>query len=247
MTEKGGLTLNSSLRKRRKRIGIVPSATLFETEDPYRDQYHFVNNYGKRIMDNGGVPVGILPVDGEICEESLELCDGFLICGGRRIHPYHFQLTGYAVAHEKPLLGVCLGMQTIGTWFKVREEAKRRGYTGDLLQLYEQMKKERVMFTLPVEHHWDVQPRRGHMDEAKHEVLLSKDSYLSELLQCHSVRGVTLHHYQLNEAPAELAVSARTKDGTIEGIEKGHRILGVQFHPEADESLDRLFRGFFSL
>ena len=37
-------------------IGIVPGAKLFGSEDPYADQYLFVNGYPKRISVCGGTP-----------------------------------------------------------------------------------------------------------------------------------------------------------------------------------------------
>lgn len=231
----------------KKIIGIIPSAALFETTDPYLDQYRFINHYGKRIQECGAIPMGMLPIDGHFSEEQLALCDGFVICGGRKIFPYHFEVVDFAMAHEKKLLGICLGMQTIGSWFRVKEEANKRGFQGRLSELYDQMKKERFMFTLPVEHHWDVTPHREHLSEAKHPVAVTEGTYLHELLGCSVVQGLSLHHYRLNGTAKELMVSAVTEDGTVEGIEYGRYILGVQFHPEADRELEMLFRRFFDL
>ena len=43
--------------------------------------------------------------------------------------------------------------------------------------------------------------------------------------------------------PAEaLTVAGRTDDGTIEALEFGEQMLGVQFHPEADDQNDALFQ-----
>ena len=42
----------------------------------------------------------------------------------------------------------------------------------------------------------------------------------------------------------ELTVNAWSVDGTdtIEGIENGSNILGVQFHPEVDDKLPEIFK-----
>ena len=87
-------------------VGVVPTAHLFETDDFYKDNYIFVNNYGKRIAENGGVPMGLLASDGQAFEDALERCDAFVICGGARIFPYHFQTVEHAVKTGKRLLGI---------------------------------------------------------------------------------------------------------------------------------------------
>ena len=38
-------------------IGIVPTARLFANDDPYQDNYVFVNHYVRRVTEAGGVPV----------------------------------------------------------------------------------------------------------------------------------------------------------------------------------------------
>ena len=123
--------------KRMRIIGIVPGAKLFGSEDLYADQYLFVNGYPKRILANGGTPVGILSSDGYAAQDSLALCDAFVFCGGARFYPYHFQVMEYAAKSGKPVLGICLGMQMMNTYFLVAEEAERRGWDGPLLALFE--------------------------------------------------------------------------------------------------------------
>lgn len=78
-------------------------AKLFGSEDLYADQYLFVNGYPKRILANGGTPVGILSSDGYAAEDSLSLCDAFVFCGGARFYPYHFQVMEYAAKSGKPV------------------------------------------------------------------------------------------------------------------------------------------------
>lgn len=226
----------------KKIVGIVPSASLFTSEDCYQDRYFFVNNYGKRIAAADAVPMGLLADDGYQIPGTLDQCDSILICGGGKIYPYHFQAVHYAVTSGKPLLGICLGMQAIHSYFIVAEEAKRRQFSGDLLTLYERMKQERYYFTEPVAHHWDVAMDREHVDACKHLVKLVPGTRLHRLAGAESLMGVTLHRYRITRPADALTVSALAEDGTIEAVECGDRILGVQFHPEADETLQHLFR-----
>ena len=66
-------------------IGIIPTEYLFQSENPYDDYYKFINNYGKRVIEAGGIPYGILLDDGKINKDMLELCDAFIITGGNQI------------------------------------------------------------------------------------------------------------------------------------------------------------------
>jgi len=226
----------------KKVVGIVPTARLFQNDDFYADNYIFVNNYIKRVVENGGIPVGIVSEDGYAIGEELELCDSFLICGGARIYPYHFQVVDYAVRSNKPILGICLGMQAICSYFQVLTESKRRNYEGSLLELYEQMKKERYMFTEPVEHHWDTAMTRYNIDDTKHRVSIKEGTRLHGLVKSDYIMAATMHKYRVRNVPECLTISAKAEDGTVEAVEYGKNILGVQFHPEVERELDCLFR-----
>ncbi len=225
----------------KKLIGIVPSANLFETDDIYQDRYYFINNYPKRIAKNGGIPVGLLADDGYTFEDALERVDAILVCGGKRILPYQFQAVEHAIENNKPILGICLGMQLIHIYFTVCDEAKRRTFNGSKLELFELMKKEKYMFTLPVEHHWDVHMVRGFEDKTKHLVNIRKNTMLHSLLNRASIYGASMHNYKINNPSSRLRLSAFAADGTPEAIEYGNKVLGVQFHPEIDDDFAPLF------
>ena len=223
-------------------VGIVPGAKLFSSEDLYADQYLFVNGYPKRISENGGTPVGVLSNDGYVIPGCLDVCDSFVFCGGAKFSPYHFQVMEYAVRSGKPVLGICLGMQMMNTYFLVAEEAERRGWTGELLALFEQMKKERYMFTEPVDGHWNGHITRDAVDSFKHPVHVTPGSRLEHLTGRQIILGASMHNYRITHAAQSLTVSGRTDDGTIEALEYGEQLLGVQFHPEADSRNDDLFQ-----
>ena len=223
-------------------IGVVPGAKLFGSEDLYADQYLFVNGYPKRISACGGTPIGILSSDGYVIERALELCDAFVFCGGARFYPYHFEVMDYAARSGKPVLGICLGMQMMNTYFLVAEEAQRRGWSGTLLALFDQMKKERYMFTEPVDGHWNGHITRDSVDSFKHPIRVESGSRIEHLLGGPEILGASMHNYRITHPAAALRVTGRTADGIIEALEYGDQMVGVQFHPEADATSDALFQ-----
>ncbi len=226
----------------KKIVGIVPTAKLFKDDNPYADTYTFVNNYVKRVEECGGIPIGILSNDGYVNKTSLELCDSFLIVGGLQIHPYHFEVVEYAIKNRKPLFGICLGLQVVHAYFVVLDEAKKRNYSGQLLDLYIQMKKEKHMFVLPVEHHWDVHMLRDNIDETKHKINVVTGTRMHNLLKQNTVCGSSMHRYRINEISSNLTISGTTDDGTIEMIEYDNFVIAVQFHPEVENKFDVLFK-----
>lgn len=232
----------ASTQTKQKVVGIVPTAKLFKDDNPYGDTYTFVNNYVKRIEENGAIPIGILSNDGYVNKSSLELCDSFLIVGGLQIHPYHFEVVEYAIKNRKPLLGICLGLQVIHSYFIVLDEAEKRNYTGKLLDLYIQMKKEKYMFVLPVEHHWDVHMLRDNIDDTKHKINVIKGTRMHDLLKKDEVWGSSMHRYRVNNVSKKLTISGTSDDGTIEMLEYDNFVFAVQFHPEVENKFDVLFK-----
>ena len=67
-----------------------------------------------------------------------------------------------------------------------------------------------------------------------HEVSIEKESLLHSLMGCDTLAVNSFHHQAVKEVPAGFRVTARSKDGIIEGMESTsfRNILGVQWHPE---------------
>ena len=224
-----------------KRVGIVPTADLFYTDNVYDDKYHFPNTYVTRAVEAGMMPIGILSVDGRVVKESLELCDSFILCGGKHIWPFHLEVIDHAVKNGKKLLGICLGHQAVHSYFKTVEEMKRRGYTGDIGDFWEKLEEESVTFLRGVEgHRWEKLPR-GHESDTKHKVLVKEGSLLNRITGKTELMGASLHRFAVFDPAPGVVVSALAEDGTIEGIEYGDKIIGTQFHPDVDSELNCIF------
>lgn len=232
----------------KKVIGIVPKGVLFDPEKPHTsDLYHLSNNYIKRVQEAGAIPVGIAPVDGRIDPEMLDMCDGFVAQGGSTMWPYHFQVIHHAVTHGKKYLGICLGMQLIHRYFAMAQMVEEQGYEGDMLEriidlFCEQHIGEDLLHR--VEGHRLAGITRENTDCIKHDVDIVPGTMLHKLMGKEQIRGASFHNWRVEDPVAELTVNAWATDGTgtIEGVEYGDNILGVQFHPEVDDKLPEIFK-----
>ena len=197
-------------------IGIVPGAKLFGSEDLYADQYLFVNGYPKRILANGGTPVGILSSDGYAVEDSLSLCDAFVFCGGARFYPYHFQVMEYAAKSGKPVLGICLGMQLL---FDRSSEFGAHEGLGLIAGT--------------------VEPLRGDVPEACKvpaigwnalHLLRPEDPLLAGCREGECVYFV--HSYYAKHCEASLVATAEYGGVAVPALVRSGSVAGAQFHPE---------------
>lgn len=68
------------------------------------------------IIKNGGIPIGIKLLDDY--KESIDLCDGIIFQGGDDFEPYDIEALKYIYDLDKPVLGICLGMQLMGVLFE---------------------------------------------------------------------------------------------------------------------------------
>jgi putative glutamine amidotransferase len=182
----------------------------------------------------------LIPPDPELeddPDQALDLIDGLILAGGHDIDPSAYgaephpethstvpardrvelALTQRAVERDMPVLGICRGMQLLNV-----------ALGGTLVQ------------HLPDEvGHGDHRPNPGSFDGSDHDVLLAGGSLAARAAgeEIHSSKS---HHHQgLDQIGTGLVVTGRSAlDELPEAIEAPDRqyVLGVQWHPEADET-----------
>lgn len=169
----------------------------------------------------------------------VDNCDGLLLTGGFDVDPIYYQekthsktkkelfelealefsLIKMFAQQNKPILGICRGIQTINVAFG-----------GTLIQDLESdfhMQKEMTGY--------------HHLVKTTDNSLLKK--YLGEEFMTNS-----FHHQAIDRLANNFIISAKTKDNIIEGIEKDN-IIAVQWHPEknSDKIQQRLLNLFKDL
>jgi putative glutamine amidotransferase len=222
---------------RRPLIGI--NAAL---ESGARPRVHLHPAYADAVLRAGGIPLIVPPVGGPAdVARVLEQLDGLLLSGGRDLdtrrlglgplHPraelepaakqdFDVELARAALATELPVLGICLGMQTLGVV----------GGAG----LYQHLPDDRP-------------GSQEHAGNVRHGVDVAEDSRLARLVDARELEVVSSHHQALSSVGSGWRVAARDREGLIEAVEHASHpfAFGVQWHPERSEPggpHDRLFR-----
>jgi putative glutamine amidotransferase len=203
-----------------------------------RDAALLARSYIEAIQRAGGLAV-MIPPDGRFEDEPdelLDLLDGLILAGGNDIDPAYYgadlhpetrqlvperdraelALATRAVERDMPVLGICRGMQLINVAFG-----------GTLIQ------------HLPEElGHEEHRRTPGSFEGSEHDVRLTAGSLAARAAgeELHSTKS---HHHQGVATLGDgLEVTGHsTIDDLPEAIEAPGRrfVLGVQWHPEADE------------
>lgn len=215
------------------RIGITTS---------YKDGTQTLSHtYVEAIEKAGGLPL-IVPMlhTAEAAEQFASLLDGLVITGGPGITrglvgalPEDLSAVDdvrdssderiyRAFAQQRPLLGICYGMQFINAM-----------HGGTIYGDVTQEKQNTINHS----------NGRG---ADPHFVSIAESSNLFRSLNTPQIKVNTYHIQALETVGEGLTVSATAPDGVIEAIEsEDGRIMGVQFHPERmGDAMQPLFRDF---
>ena len=79
------------------------------------------------------------------------------------------------------------------------------------------------------------------VEALKHRVTLTPGSLAARVFGQTEIRGLSLHVWRIGTPAPGLTVSGWSDDGVVEAVESGERILGTQFHPDADDKLKQVF------
>ena len=232
----------------KKIIGIAPGSFIGDPEKScMEDFYKLGNNYIKRTTETGCLPIGLAPYENWLSEEQLDMCDAFLVQGGKEFYPYHFQVIHHAVTQKKRYLGICLGQQLIYVYFKLRKIVEELGYEGDIVRAmcdYLATKPSDFSFQKKVNDHRYAYPARGKEDDSKHNVDIIPNTLMHRVLGEDNIRLCSFHNLCTPPDQTLVTINAWSAlgDGVVEGTEYSDYILGIQGHPEADDLLPKLFK-----
>ena len=226
-------------------IGII-SSREFNKNNYFRRIQKFPSQYSKMIIKAGGIPIGILLPNGYFYEDALKLCDGFVFQGGMNIFPEQLKCMHYIVKNKKPALGVCLGMQTIAGYCWLDNLLNGIKSYNDITKNY----KKGITFLSKVNNHNKIDPfDNRRINDAKHDIILDKDSRLYNIFKKNCISKVSVHNYKVQDTVLNnsklFKIVGRSLDNVIEAIESkdnNYFFIGVQFHPELEEENIILFK-----
>ena len=209
------------------------------------------------LMSEGAVPALLPRASGAVSVDDLiDGIDGLVLQGGSDMSPlnygeepaqpewagdaardlYELELARACVRRNKPVLGVCRGLQLLNVCFG-----------GSLYQDIETMHPQGL-----VHRNWEV------YDQLFHDVTLTPNGYLAGLYGGpRTARVTSVHHQGIKRLGQDLLVEAvSTRDEMVEAISlRGGDafVLGVQWHPEFQDPADpellssrALLRGFLN-
>jgi putative glutamine amidotransferase len=231
-------------KKRELHVGV--SACFFHA-DPNRPIFKgktllYIEQSMSDWLQNAGITPFLIPTSGKTISPQLmaSKLDGLVLQGGSDVSPqsygesplqpqwsgdfvrdqYEIKLVKAFYSQNKPILGICRGLQLINVAFG-----------GTLYQDLDSQKPSKIKHR-----NWDI------YDQNFHEIKFTQNSFFSDLFknQLKSRRPLytnSVHHQGIKDLAKHFTVEAMSSDGCIEAIKhKTKTIHAVQWHPEFQDS-----------
>jgi len=201
-----------------------------EGDRPWATQ-GLLENYHSAIFAAGALPVTLPLAEPGLCKPLLERLDGLILSGGLPDIPasvlgeeQHPSSTAMSIRRwesetqwlnaaedlDKPILGVCLGMQ-----------------------LMHVLSGGKLTQDIPSQ----VEGASDHTSTTymqQHDVLIKPDSKLAQFAPALRTGITSAHHQAIHSVQSPYIITATSDDGIIEAIENPQKPfrIGVQWHPE---------------
>ena len=217
-------------------IGIISYRKADAKDTPFLNSTSFSKVVGKRIIDAGGIPVGIHFPDGIFREDIIKLVDGLVFQGGSFIEMCKVDALEYAYKNSIPTLGICNGMQTMGGYdYKTQTNKKT---VNELEYLCETKDHNKINGF-----------HMSDLETVKHKVILDKNSRLYNIYKKEIIYGASLHNCIIKKEVLDnsklFKAVGYSEDGVLEAIEavdKNKFMFGVQYHIELEDDHSILFK-----
>jgi len=213
------------------------------------NRQYVTDTYIQAVKSAGALPI-VLPMvkSKSAISEYVELCDGFLFCGGGDITPllfgqepmsgigktditldlFQIRLMKQVLEAEKPVLAICRGMQVLNV-----------ACGGTIYQDLNEVDFETI-------NHMQTSLSRK---DISHKVTFTPKSHIQRMLGPFAYTN-SFHHQAIERVGKDLIVTGTTGDDIVEAIEMPSHsfVLGVQWHPESMiDSAPNMKQLFFAL
>jgi putative glutamine amidotransferase len=225
-------------RSRRPRIGVTCGSAGVPVAEGTLPSHYVGLGYALAVDAAGGLPVILPAVDGheeEDAVEALGFLDGILLAGGTDIAPERY--------HQEPVAGTAQKPDPSRDAFELRLVREARTRDVPVLGICRGVQLLNIAYGGTLDQH------RPHRTESLAsvpglraqvtDVDVEGDTRMRAALARDSFQVVCLHHQAIDSVGGDLRVTARAKDGLIEGLEDptARFVMGVLWHPE--QMLDR--------
>ena len=194
-------------------IGITFRCSINDNREIYKVNKSIV----EKVKENGGIPILIL----EYNETILDICKGFIIPGGNTWNKLDESIILYALNNNKPLLGICAGMQALGNLMYFNSDKSDRTIkVNSISNINHNILKNCYI----------------------HKININK-GILFDILGKKEIEVNSRHNDTIVNNSA-FKVEAISDDNIIEAISLNPSVIGVQWHPEdlQDENSNKLFK-----